>query len=152
MAVNTAAVTVRDLRPEDHAAARALILAGLAEHWGQLDPTCNPDLDDIAGYYADAVFLGAWADAALVGTGALTPETGGVGRIARMSVAADWRRRGIGGRILAVLCARARARDYRKLVLETTATWAEAIAFYQQHGFRPVAHRDGDLHFEMTLA
>ena len=35
----------------DQEAAQRLILAGLVEHWGTLDPTKNPDLDDIQRSY-----------------------------------------------------------------------------------------------------
>ena len=33
-------------------AVRSLILDGLQEHWGSVDPTLNPDLDDLAATYA----------------------------------------------------------------------------------------------------
>jgi hypothetical protein len=37
-------------------------------------------------------------------------------------------------------------------VLETTETWATAIAFYEASGFRHFAQRDGDIYFEQHLA
>jgi ribosomal protein S18 acetylase RimI-like enzyme len=144
-----------DIRPFEAAhqqAARDLILAGLAEHWGFLDPNANPDLDEIAQTYRDAHFLLAWAGEALVGTGALIREGEGVGRIVRMSVARGFRRQGIGRRILAALLAAARARGYRQVALETTSTWEEAISFYRQHGFRVLGAQDGDTHFVLDLA
>jgi GNAT superfamily N-acetyltransferase len=145
-------VVVRPFRPQDQAVARALILAGLVEHWGTLDPTKNPDLDDIAQSYADATFLLVWQRGELVGTGALIPETPGVGRIVRMSVATHKRRRGLGSLILQQLIEHARAIGYHRLVLETTSTWLDVIAFYQRHGFRSVEERDGDTHFVLDLS
>jgi GNAT superfamily N-acetyltransferase len=53
-----------------------------------------------------------------------------------MSVAAHLQRHGIGRRLLQHLVAHAKARGYRHVILETTATWHEVIAFYQQQGFR----------------
>lgn len=138
---------IRPFQPADQTAARALILAGLAAHWGWLDPSLNPDLDDIAASYAGGVFLVAVNDGRLVGTGALLPEAAGVGRIVRMSVSAAERRRGIGRAVLRALIAAAAARGYTRIVLETTTTWADAIAFYEANGFRRTHEAEGDIHF-----
>lgn len=102
-------IDIRPFCPADQSAARTLILAGLQEHWGTLDLTLNPDLDDIVRHYADGVFLTAWQAGALVGTGALIPEAPGVSRVVRMSVDRRCRRGGIGRRILTGLIDYARA-------------------------------------------
>ena len=144
-------IVVRPLRPQDQDAAKSLILAGLVEHWGWLDTTANPDLDDIASTYAFGTFLVAWQEEEAVGTGALLPETEGVGRIVRMSVATYKRRLGIGSLILERLVEQARSNGYHQLVLETTSTWDEAIRFYEAHGFRRIGSWDGDTHFVFDL-
>jgi GNAT superfamily N-acetyltransferase len=144
-------VGIRPFRTEDQAAARELILAGMVEYWGFLDRTRNPDLDDIATTYADGVFVCAWCGDELVGTGALVPEREGAGRIVRMSVATHLRRRGIGTKILQYLCDQARSLGYRELVLETTAWWEDAIAFYECQGFRRVGSLPGEAQFEKRL-
>ena len=141
---------IRLFRPEDQPAACELILQGLSEHWGALDQSLNPDLADIAATYGQAIFLVAVVGPELVGTGALIPEREGVGRIVRMSVAQTWRRQGVGRQILAELLRRAAPAGYRQIVLETTATWAEAIAFYRNNGFREVGVWEGDMHFVMN--
>jgi len=148
---DTRDVTIRPFLPEDQQAAKALVLAGLEEHWGRLDPTLNPDLDDIAAAYADGVFLVACHDDRVVGTGALIPEGDGAARIVRMSVAAPLRRQGVGTRILRRLLEQARADGTDRIVLETTSTWEDAIAFYRRHAFRVVGERDGDIHFVLDL-
>ena len=145
-------IVVRPFQAEDQPAAKELILASMIEHWGWLDRTKNPDLDDIAASYADGAFLCAWLAGELVGTGALVPEREGVARIVRMSVAASMRRRGIGTKILQGLCECARSAGYRQLVLETTARWEDAIAFYEARGFRRVASRPGEAQFTLTLS
>ena len=142
---------IRSFRARDQAAARCLILSGLQERWGHLDKTKNPDLDDIAAAYTEGLFLVAYAGERLVATGGILAEGEGVGRIVRMSVARDVRRRGVGRRMLQALLEAARIRGYGKIVLETTATWADAIAFYRREGFRPLGIRDGDMHFEKEL-
>ena len=142
---------IRPFRPEDQGAVKALILAGLEAHWGALDLTKNPDLDDIATAYSDAIFLTAWSGERLVGTGALVHEAEGIARIARMSVAADMRRRGVGKALLARLCEEAETAGYRQIVLETTSAWQDAIAFYTRFGFRVIGAWDGDTHFVLDL-
>lgn len=144
-------IHIRCFQPTDQEAARALILAGMEEHWDTIDPTLNPDLDDIGAHYAYGVFLIAEREGKIVGTGALLPEDERTGRVVRMSVASDARRQGLGSRILKRLINEARVRGYQHLVLETTSTWDEAIAFYRHHGFRVVGRRDGDTHFERAL-
>ena len=44
-------ILIRPFQLKDQDAAKALILSGMKEHWGFIDPTKNPDLDDIATYY-----------------------------------------------------------------------------------------------------
>ena len=144
-------LSLRPFRPEDQSAVKALILAGLKEHWGTLDPSLNPDLDDIATTYADATFLLACQGSRIVGTGVLKPRDTDAGEIVRMSVAGDMRRRGLGRRILDALIADARDRGYARIILETTQTWAGAIAFYQNAGFEITHHQNGDVYFVMEL-
>jgi len=144
-------MTIRPFRHEDQGAVKALILAGLEEHWRVLDLTKNPDLDDIAASYGDAIFLTVWIGDRLIGTGALVHETEGVTRIVRMSVAADMRRRGVGKALLARLCEEAQAAGYRQIVLETTSEWQDAIAFYTRFGFRVIGAWDGEAHFALDL-
>ncbi len=150
-------VHIRFFHPQDQEAVRRLILAGLEERWGFLDPTKNPDLIDIAQTYSDGVFLTAWFEdggtsaATLVGAGALIHEEEGVARIVRMSVVRSLRRQGIGQALLERLCAHAREAGYRRIVLETTSTWSDAIAFYERYGFRRIGEWDGDTHFTRDL-
>jgi ribosomal protein S18 acetylase RimI-like enzyme len=120
--------------PADQDAVRALVLDGLRERWGGLDPSLNADLDDIARSYAGAVVLVARLDDRVVGTGTLVlrPEAG---EIVRMAVAADVRRRGIGRALVDALLDAARARALTQVVLETTAEWTDAVGFYEGCGF-----------------
>lgn len=146
-------IEIRPFHPRYQLEVKQLILAGLADHWGTLDLSLNPDLNDIAHSYAGETFLLAFAGDVLVGCGALVQETGmpGYGRIVRMSVNKANRRQGIGQQILQRLEETAVQRHFHKLVLETTQTWLEVVAFYQANGYHIIAHRDGDTHFEKDL-
>jgi GNAT superfamily N-acetyltransferase len=144
-------LTIVPFRPDNQAEVQRLILAGLTEHWGQLDPTKNLDLKDIVATYAHATFLVAWWHGTIVGTGALLSRSAQVAEIVRMSVAAPMRRHGIGRRLLQHLVAHAKAQGHHHIILETTATWHDVMAFYQQQGFQITHYREGDVYFVLDL-
>jgi hypothetical protein len=95
-------ITIRPFQAIDQHAARALILEGLGGHFGFVDETCNPDLDDIMAYYLarGAAFVIAEQGSNLIGTGALITEDERTGRIVRMSGRSEVRRQGIGSAVL----------------------------------------------------
>ena len=116
-----------------------------------MDPGRNPDLEEIGTAYAQAVFLVAVQQGRVIGTGALIPTADASAEIVRMSVAADMRRKGVASALLQALCARARTLGVRQLVLETTETWQDAIAFYEHAGFKETHHSNGDIYFRLEL-
>ncbi len=148
-------ILIRPFESEDQDAVQSLILAGLAEHWGEIDPTLNMDLNDIGASYNDATFLVAWLDGKIISSGALIPKSDQVAEIVRMSVAPELRRRGIGGKILARLCQEAKELGFQRIVLETTSTWSDVIEFYKRFGFRVTHHQagpfGGEVHFALDL-
>ena len=148
-------ILIRPFRPTDQTQTRKLILAGLKEHWGVLDPAFNHDLKDITHNYAEAVFLVAEDTKAqrIVGSGALVPHATeiGVAEIVRMSVDKALRRSGLGTRLLQALIDQARDLGLQRVILETTETWQEVIAFYQRFGFQITHHKDGDMYFAFEL-
>ena len=145
-------VTILPFQPENQAEVKKLILAGLAEHWGTIDPCKNPDLNDICSTYANGIFLVAWLQNRIIGTGALIPKSNNTAEVVRMSVAADMRRQGIASQILQRLCDHARSRGYQRLVLETTETWHEVIEFYKRFGFQISHSINGDIYFALDLS
>lgn len=151
--METQEIALRPFRPQDQAAVRALVLAGLGDHWGWIDETINPDLDDIAGVYvaAGAAVVVAWLGDEVVGAGTLVAEGADAGRLVRMSVSRDHRGRGIGRTLVRHLLDEARARGYRRVHVETTETWADAIGLYRACGFQIEGYRDGDVHMLLEL-
>ncbi|HRF48963.1 MAG TPA: GNAT family N-acetyltransferase [Anaerolineales bacterium] len=144
-------LVIAPFRLEDQDAARTLILAGLEERWGALDETLNPDLRDIARTFCEGLFLCAWHDGALIGTGGWLPRGADTAEIVRMSVARSVRRCGVGRRVAQALLAEARCRGLRRIVLETTSTWADAITFYRGLGFTVTHHAGGDTYFVLEV-
>jgi GNAT superfamily N-acetyltransferase len=144
-------IVISPFQPQDQDEAKNLILQGLGEHWGFIDYTKNPDLDDIATTYADATFLVAKAGNRIIGTGAFFTPSPGVAQIVRMSVAKELRRCGIGTLIMRQLYERAKAAGYRQMILETTATWDDVIRFYLKSGFRITHLQAGNVYFALDL-
>jgi GNAT superfamily N-acetyltransferase len=144
-------MTALPFQAENQVEVRNLILSGLAEHWGVLDLSKNSDLNDISSTYTNAVFLVAWYQKRIIGTGALIPRSNTTAEIVRMSVAADMRRKGIGRKILQQLCEYAKSSGYEHIILETTETWSEVIEFYRKFGFHITHHLNGDIHFALEL-
>jgi GNAT superfamily N-acetyltransferase len=145
-------LTIIPFQSENQAEVKSLIQAGLVEHWGWLDPSKNPDLDDIGQTYRNALFLVAWHGNRIVGTGALVPRSTATAEIVRMSVSAEMRRKGVGSEILQRLREHAIAAGYQRLVLETTETWSEVIEFYEWLGFKLTHHLGGDAYFALELS
>ena len=149
----TGGLVIRPFEPSFQDEALRLIQAGLAEHFGTLDPARNPDLRDIAGFYGAENFYVAFVGDEMVGTAALKHESDGSCRIARMSVRPEYRRRGVGTAMLDHLLSVAAARGYTRIVLETTRDWHAAQAFYRANGFRIVSVDEAraDVNFERRL-
>ena len=113
---------------------RLLVLDGMAERWGTVDASLNPDLEDIGMSYDGDGVLVALDGALVVGTGILmlrAPE----GEIVRMAVRRGYRRRGIATRLLSELLSLAFKRGINRIVVETNAQWTEARNLYEKAGF-----------------
>src|SRR5262245_2482078 len=142
---------IAQFHPDDQAVVKDLILDGLQEHWGTVDDEKNPDLNDIAASYAEGIFFVARLNERIVGTGALLPIDSHACEIKRMSVAADLRRHGVGRLVLQELIECAKRQSFQRIILETTSTWQDAVAFYVGNGFRITHHQEGDTYFLLEL-
>ena len=146
-------LSIRPFTSADQVDVRALVLAGLQDHWGTLDPTLNPDLNDLSGWYGplDGFTVVAEIAREIVGTGTMYRVDDQTGVLVRMSVSGSRRGKGIGKALVRSLVDEARARGYTRLICETTDTWQDAIALYLATGFTIVDQRNGDYHFELPL-
>ncbi|MGI8477485.1 MAG: GNAT family N-acetyltransferase [Thermomicrobiales bacterium] len=149
-----AAIEIRAFRGTDQAAVKALVLAGLKDHFGTIDPALNPDLNDVMKSYVarGAVVVVAEWDGRLVGTGTLMPERPGVGRLVRVSVDRSCRGQGLGRRLVHHLLGAARGLGLRRVLVETTEDWQDAIGLYRACGFADDGVRDGDIHLSLDLS
>jgi ribosomal protein S18 acetylase RimI-like enzyme len=145
---------IRPFTTHDQSAARTLILNGLGEHFGSIDETLNPDLDDItASYLAPGhLFLVAEQQQTLVGTGALLLLDNSNGQIVRVSTHHAYRRLGIARAICQQLIDHARQHGLRRLIVETNRDWHDAIGLYQNLGFQQYTRESGSRYFGMDLS
>ena len=93
---------------------------------GEQNVPAGIELDDLDASCTHAVAYDA--DGKAIGTGRLLPD----GQIGRMAVVVDWRRRGIGGEILAAIIEEARKRGHAEVVVSAQLQAAE---FYREQGF-----------------
>jgi ribosomal protein S18 acetylase RimI-like enzyme len=149
-----AGLVIRAFTPPDQAVARHLILEGLGEHFGAVDETRNPDIDDIAANYIGCghLFLVAEDPLGLVGTAALIFEGDATAQVARVSVAPRWRRRGLAKALVMCLVEAGSARGLVRLWMETNDDWEPAIRLYRACGFEKYDHKDGNIYMELDLS
>ncbi|WP_158289459.1 GNAT family N-acetyltransferase [Paenibacillus flagellatus] len=144
MDVDLSKVVIAPIRESQHLEAKRLVLEGLKEHFGFLDESLNPDLDDIAQSYADKghVFLTGSVDDRVVCCGALVEADEATGRIVRMSVGKPYRRNGLASRLIDALERKAKERGYTSVMLKTIHDWSDAVGFYESKGYAVVG-REG---------
>lgn len=146
-------LSCRLFRQDDQAHVQKLILAGLGDHFGLIDPKLNPDLDDIAASYLASghTFMVGEIEGTIVAAGGLIGVQEDLGRIVRVSVAGEFRRKGIGQAIVACLMAVARQKGYGRLIVETNHDWTNALALYQRCGFREYDRDEESIHMQLDL-
>lgn len=150
-AVQADSLVFRPIHPTDQATARDLILQGLGEHFGYIDESLNPDLDDIASHYAtvESAMIVAMLDGALVGTGALTLIDVNSAQMVRVSVSNAHRRRGIARAVVNQLITLARLWGFERIEVETNYDWMDAIGLYRSLGF--IEHSRDEVSVYMAL-
>src|SRR3954462_5341406 len=154
--MNAASFPVRQMRPDEADAVRSLILDGLGERWGAIDPALNGDLDELGNAEPDRLVVVVADGTRLVGTGTVVHRDDRCAEILRMSVAPDDRRAGLGRLLIEELVAKAQQWGVERVVLETTAAWTDVVHFYERSGFTLTHFADGpfgrDAWFELKLA
>lgn len=132
---------LREFQPADSGAVRALVASVLQEYRLNMDAAdTDADLEDIETSYPrrGGVFRVLTDESGtVVGCGGLYPLADGEVEIRKMYFLPAARGKGYGRRLLTELLAQAKARGYRRVVLETASQFKPAIALYRSVGFRP---------------
>lgn len=132
-------------------AAKELIFQGLEEHFGELDPNYNEDVYELETYYLDkqtcSFFIGV-VDNELVMTGALVEEEAlQEGRIVRLSVSSKVRKQGFAKTMVEHLEKEAKARQIKKVNVETNVNWEAANNLYLKMGYSFVKVEEDRCHY-----
>jgi len=143
---------IRRFEPKDQEEARTVVLEGLREHFGVLDPSLNPDLEDIRVSFITRGddFYVAGHDGRVVGTAGLLFREGRA-RIVRMSVAKSHRKRGIATALLSQCIESAARRGFREIWAYTQPEWPDAVGFYLRAGFEQLGRDDIDIHLRLSF-
>ncbi len=143
---------IRQFEPKDQEEARTVVLEGLREHFGVLDPSLNSDLEDIeASFIAKGDdFYVAENDGRIVGTAGLLFGEGRA-RIVRMSVAQSRRKRRIATALLEQCIESAAQRGFREIWAYTQPEWPDAVSFYSGSGFEQVGRDEIDIHLRLLF-
>lgn len=120
--------------------------AALGRYFAELDARFPDGFDAGDSIVADAerhraphgAFVLARSDGDHVACGALQHIAPGTAEIKRMWVDPTWRGVGLGRRMLAALETLALERGHARVILDTNAELAEAIAMYESSGYRPI--------------
>jgi putative acetyltransferase len=102
--------------------------------------TTDSDLRDIEGHYArrgGAFFVLTDGDE-IIGTVALARLGDSTVELCRMYLSPDYRRQGLGRRMMNEAMKEAERRGFSEVHLETASVLVEAIALYRSVGFMPV--------------
>jgi ribosomal protein S18 acetylase RimI-like enzyme len=153
MPVSPTGLRIRAFEATDQHAVRSLILQGFGEHFDQIDESRNPDIVDIAESFLTRghVFVVAEIGVEIVGAGGLITETNVTGRMVRVSVARDYRRKGIGRALVNHLIAAAENRGLEKILVETNNDWFPAIRLYKSCGFEECSRDDVSVYSALEL-
>ncbi len=117
---------------------------------GEQGIPANVEVDD-ADSAPDTVHAVALHQGAVIATGRLLPDVDGKGpHIGRMAVERDWRRNGVGGKVLAFLEEQGRSLEFQQITLHAQEY---VKSFYAQHGYHEVGEmflEEGIPHREMV--
>ncbi len=146
-----AMITIRRMRPHETDAAKDVICRCFMEFWAPEGTTPQEmrqmvdaahgldDVDNVREQYFDGgTFLVVLDGGEIVGTGALARLSARACELDRMWLLPQYRRRGIGHRIVRRLFALARRRGYRTVRLHTNSNLRGGIKFYESLGFRRI--------------
>jgi ribosomal protein S18 acetylase RimI-like enzyme len=133
-------VVIRTYRADDYDQVWALHQEGVRDTrsmYPDVDPAYEEDLRNIECVYLapGSHFWVAEAGAQLIGMVAIEQIDAETGRLRRMRVTGDWRRRGIATDLLSTTEEFCRKAGYKRIVLDTTKDQVAAHALYEKHGF-----------------
>jgi ribosomal protein S18 acetylase RimI-like enzyme len=151
--LGTSGPIVREIRPDEHAAAAEVVLAGYRELLGDVDDGYEQVLADVPDRAEHATVLVAAEGPRLVGC---VTYVDGLGKYAEfpdddaagirmLAVLPEARSRGVGESLVRACVERARSSGRARVVLHSTGAMAAAQRLYGRLGFRRAPERDWEV-------
>lgn len=133
-----AAIAIRPASVEDGPSVRRLVFDVLNEYRVPADPD---DSDrDVMEFGEDpnprTLYFVAESQGAIVGCVIVTPTEKGSGKLSKLFVDPEYRRRGIGRRLMDRALHVAADHGYDRLAIQTRARYREAVSFYESSGWQ----------------
>ncbi len=146
-------LVIEPSRPEDEPAIRELVQLVLGELGLPYDPQTAVELTDIEAHYPQprSVFFVARMDGRVVGTTAVQEQGKGRAVLKHQYVHPDYRRRGIGAKLLDAALVYCRVCGYREVELDTAPWMQQAQRLYRSRGFRETGRDEERVHFRLAL-
>lgn len=139
--VHDTEIFYRNATNEDRDAIVAIVHAVLTEYGLTPEPsTTDSDIEDVErSYFARGGVFEVLTDGSgrILGTAALRPYSDGMAELRKMYFLPELRGRGFGRAALLRMIAKARARGFRQIYLDTASSMKEAISLYESVGFKP---------------
>lgn len=123
---------------DEHASAVKELVVTIHEEFGfSYDRKLDYDLDNIKEEYIQSGggFWVALHNRKIIGCIAIKKNESRVAELKRMYLYPEYRKKGIGQRLLNVAIIDAISKDYNRIILDTTEKQKAAIEFYEKNGF-----------------
>lgn len=136
--MNELNITIRAAQPEEAGMVAQIIRAAFEEYRGALLPACSAHMEtaeSIGAKMARGGALLACAGGRAIGCVVFYPEDGSM-YLGRLAVLPGERRRGVAGRLVEAVEARARANGLTRVHLGVRAALPENQAFFERRGYR----------------
>lgn len=147
-------LVVEPARPEDEPEIQRLVKSVLTEFGLPYDQTVAAELSNLEEHFPQprSVFFVARMDGRVVGTTAVQEAGKGRAVLKHQYVHADYRRRGIGAKLLDAALVYCRVCGYREVQLETAPWMQQAQRLYRSRGFREISRDENTVRYHLVLA
>ncbi len=117
------------------------------------EPRKLTDLKNIKKHYFEnnGIFYVAEDDGKIIGTIGVLREKKDVARLSRMYVSNDYRKQGIGQKLLDKIFGFCENKDYKKIILSTYPEMKAAIKFYEKNGFKEYKREGVRIFFKKNI-
>lgn len=147
-------LVVEPAKPQDEPEIQRLVRAVLGEFGLPFNASVAEELADLEAHFPQpkSVFFVARMDGRIVGTAAVQEAGRGKAVLKHQYVHADYRRRGIGAKLLDAALVYCRVCGYREVELETAPWMQQAQRLYRSRGFREVRRDAQAVRYHLSLA